>query len=252
MENQPLVSIIMPCYNTERFIAKSIESVINQTYENWELIITDGPSTDNTVSIIQKFCEHDSRIRLIIPNHHTGIAEARYTSIQNSNGEFLAFLDSDDIWVSDKLEKQVPFMQRNNYAFTYGNYKILNSDGILTGQVIQNGGIVDYETYLRNTILGCGSVMLDKKKIGQVILPDDDVNDDMALWCSIMRNGLKAYPLDEVLYLYRIRNDGASSHRFKMVRSVWKVYRKQEKLSLSKSIVCFLGYAFNAVKKRMK
>lgn len=252
MEKQPLISVIMPCYNTEKFIANSIESVINQTYTNWELIITDGPSSDNTVPIVQKFCEQDSRIHLIIPNHHIGIAEARYTSIQNAKGDYLAFLDSDDIWVVDKLEKQVTFMQSNNYAFTYGNYEILNSDGTLAGKVIQNGGIVDYNMYLKNTILGCGSVMLDKKKIGQVILPDADVNDDMALWCSIMRTGIKAYPINEVLYQYRIRNDGASSHRMKMMKSVWKVYRKQEKLSLPKSIACFMSYAFNAIKKRIK
>lgn len=252
MESQPLVSVIMPCYNTEKFIAQSIESVIYQTYINWELIITDGPSSDNTVPIVQKYCEQDSRIRIIVPDHHLGIAEARYTSIQNAKGYYLAFLDSDDIWVRDKLEKQIAFMQSNNYAFTYGNYEILNSDGTLAGKIIHNGGIVDYNMYLKNTILGCGSVMLDKKKIGQVILPAEDVNDDMALWCSIMRNGIKAYPMDEVLYQYRIRNDGASSHRIKMMKSVWKVYRKQEKLSFSKSIVCFIGYAFNALKKRLK
>ena len=141
MESQPLVSVVMPCYNTEKYIATSIESVINQTYTNWELIITDGPSSDNTVSIVKKYCEQDPRIRLIIPKQHQGIAEARHTCIQNAKGDLLAFLDSDDIWVSDKLEKQVPFMMSHNYAFTYGNYEILNSDGSLAGKVIQNGGI---------------------------------------------------------------------------------------------------------------
>lgn len=251
MESQPLVSVVMPCYNTEKYIATSIESVINQTYTNWELIITDGPSSDNTVSIVKKYCEQDPRIRLIIPKKHQGIAEARHTCIQNAKGDLLAFLDSDDIWVSDKLEKQVPFMMSHNYAFTYGNYEILNSDGSLAGKVIQNGGIVDYNKYLKNTILGCGSVMLDKKKVGQIQQPADDVNDDMGLWCSIMRHGIKAYPMEDVLYQYRIRNDGASSHRIMMVKSVWRVYRKQEKLSLPKSITCFVCYAFNAFKKRL-
>lgn len=251
MEQQPLVSVVMPCYNTERFIANSIESVMGQTYENWELLITDGPSSDSTASIVKRYCEQDQRIHLITPTKHQGIAEARYTSIQHSQGRYLAFLDSDDIWVNDKLEKQVKFMQDNGYAFTYGNYEIIDSDGKRIGKTIHNGGIVDYNKYLKNTILGCGSVMLDKEQTGPFIQPADDVNDDMALWCSIMRKGIKAYPMDEVLYLYRIRNDGASSHRFKMVKSVWRVYRKQEKLSLPKSVVCFVGYVFNAIKKRL-
>lgn len=251
MENQPLVSVIMPCYNTERYIAQSIESVLNQTYSNWELIITDGPSSDKTSDIVKKYVEQDNRIQLIVPTRHQGIAEARHTSIQNAHGRYLAFLDSDDLWVKDKLEKQVAFMEKNNYAFTYGNYEIIDMDGAPMGKVVHNGGIVDYDKYLKNTILGCGSVMLDTEKIGKILQPADDVNDDMALWCSIMRHGIKAYPMDEVLYQYRIRNNGASSQRLKMMRSVWLVYRKQEKLSLTKSMYCFSCYAFNAIKKRL-
>lgn len=251
MERCPLVSVIMPSYNTERFIAKSIDSVLNQTYANWELIISDGPSNDNTAAIVNNYCEQDQRIRLITPTKHINIAEARFTSIQNSKGRYLAFLDSDDIWVNDKLEKQVKFMQDHHYAFTYGDYEIIDSNGQRTGKTIRNGGVVDYNKYLRNTILGCGSVMLDKEQVEQIIQPADDVNDDMGLWCSILRKGIKAYPLDEVLYQYRIRNDGASSHRLKMVKSVWNVYRKQEKLSWVKSVFCFLSYGFNAIKKRL-
>ncbi len=251
MENQPLVSVIMPCYNTEKFIAKSIESVIRQTYLNWELIITDGPSSDNTASIVRAYCEQDQRIHLIVPSKRRGIADARHNSIQNARGEYLAFLDSDDIWVKDKLEKQIAFMKKEGYAFTYGNYEIIDDDGTPIGKIIRNGGVVDYNKYLRNTIIGCGSVMLDKNRIGQILQPAEDVNDDMALWCSIMRHGIKAYPMDEVLYQYRIRDDGASSQRMKMVKSVWKVYQKQEKLSLPKSVFCFTSYAFNALLKRL-
>ena len=248
----PLVSIIMPSYNAERYIAQSIESVIAQTYQNWELIITDGPSTDKTVEIAKEFCEKDNRIHLIVPQQHQDIAEARHTSIKNSKGSFLAFLDSDDIWVKDKLEKQVSFMLEHNYAFTYANYQTIDANGNITGKTIHNGGVVDYHKYLRNTIIGCGSVMIDTEKVGQILLPSNEVNDDMGLWCSLFRTGIKAYPINEVLYYYRIRNDGASSQRFKMMRSVWKVYRKQEKMSFLKSTSCFLSYAYHAIKKRIK
>lgn len=241
----------MPCYNAERYIAQSIESVLAQTYQEWELLITDGPSTDNTAEIVNDYCNKDNRIHLIIPDQHQNIAEARYTSIQHSKGKYLAFLDSDDIWVKDKLEKQVAFMIDNDEAFTYGNYQIIDSKGVLSGKTIYNGGVVDYDKYLKNTLIGCGSVMIDSDKVGKIAMPLGDVNDDMGLWCSILRNGIKAYPIDEVLYYYRVRNDGASSRRFKMMKSVWKVYRKQEQMSLWQSSVCFISYAYHAVKKRL-
>lgn len=252
MENQPLVSIIMPSYNTEKYIAKSIESVLDQTFKAWELIITDGPSTDNTQTIIKKYCEQDHRIRLIIPSKHLGIAEARHISIQNSRGKFLAFLDSDDVWKKDKLSIQIAFMEKYGYAFTYGNYEVIHSDGTFTGKIVRNNGIIDYEHYLRNTIIGCGSVMVKRDVVDPIVQPAEDVNDDMALWCSMLRKGINVYPIDKVLYQYRLRDDGASSHRMKMIKSVWKVYRKQEKLSFGKSLMCFSCYAFNALKKRLK
>lgn len=251
MDQKPLVSVIMPSYNTEKYIAKSIDSVLRQTYQNWELIITVNPSIDRTAIIAKEYCERDPRIHLITPDQHQGIAEARQTSIQQARGRYLAFLDSDDIWVHEKLEKQVKFMQDNDLAFTYGDYEIIDTNGKPTGKIIHNDGIVDYNKYLKNTIIGCGSVMLDKEKVGEIKAPSNEVNDDMGLWCSIMRRGVVAYPLGEVLYQYRVRNDGTSSQRMKMVKSVWMVYRKQERLPLSKSIWCFLCYAFNATKKRL-
>ncbi len=247
----PLVSIIMPCYNAERYISQSIESVLAQTYDNWELLITDGPSSDKTVSIVNDYCARDHRIHITIPSKHLNIAEARHASIQNAKGRFLAFLDSDDIWVENKLENQVSFMIKHNYAFTYGNYKTIDAEGKLTGKTVYNDGIVNYKKYLRNTIIGCCSVMIDTDKVKNFSLPADDVNDDMGLWCSIMRKGVQAYPINEILYYYRVRNDGASSHRMKMMKSVWNVYRKQENLSLFESIGCFISYAFNAIKKRV-
>lgn len=142
-------------------------------------------------------------------------------------------------------------MLDNNYIFTYGNYKTIDSKGNWTGRTVYNGGVIDYSKYLKNTIIGCGSVMIDAEKVGEVAMPSNEVNDDMSLWCSIMRNGVKAYPINEVLYYYRIRNDGASSRRLKMMKSVWKVYRKQENMSFLKSLNCFISYAFNAIKKRV-
>ena len=251
MENQPLVSVIMPSFNAESFIAESIESVLHQTYQNWELIITDDCSNDHTPDIVQSYCKSDPRINFAIAKQHSGIAGTRNHCLSRVKGRLVAFLDNDDIWYPEKLEKQVRFIIENNYSFVYSEYELMNEDGSPKGKIIKTAGIIDYDKYLKNTIIGSGTIMLDTNKTGRLQMPNNATSDDMALWCSIMRHGIKAYPMDEVLYQYRIRNNGASSHRMKMVKSVWKVYRKQEKLSLMKSISCFVCYAFNAFKKRL-
>lgn len=251
MNEQPLVSVIMPSYNAERYIAQSIESVLAQTYSHWELLITDDCSTDRTQEIIRSYAEKDERVKLLSRSSKQGAASARDNSIKKAKGSFVAFLDSDDIWVNDKLERQVAFMLENDCAFSYSDYELIDAESNSLHKVIRNAGIVDYRKYLRNTIIGCGSVMINTEKTGKLVSPVDGVNDDMGLWCSVLRKGFKAYPIPEVLYQYRVRNDGLSAHRFQTVKSVWHVYRQQEKLSLWFSLWCFVGYAFNAVKKRL-
>ena len=247
----PLVSIIMPCYNAERYIAQSIESVLAQTYTNWELLITDDCSTDNSVKIAQKYCLQDDRISLLVPDEHHGIAVTRNLSLSRSKGRFVAFLDNDDIWASDKLEKQINYMLKNDVGFTYASYELIDCNGVPMNKTIKTQGIIDYKKYLKNTIIGCGTVVLDTKIIGHISMPNNDTSDDMAAWLSILRKGYKAYPLDDILLKYRITDKSASSNKFKASHDVWKVYRVNEDLSLPKSVFCFICYTFNAIKKRV-
>ena len=247
----PLVSIIMPCYNAERYIAQSIESVLAQTYQNWELLITDDGSTDKSVEIISKYSKNDDRINVMVPDEHQGIARTRNMSISRARGRFMAFLDNDDMWKPEKLEKQVNFMLEKGIGFSYTSYELIDIDGVLKNKVIKTQGVVDYKKYLRNTIIGCGTVMIDRDKVGHFSMPINDTSDDMAAWLNILRKGYKAYPLDEVLQQYRVTGKSASSNKFKASRDVWKVYRKNEKLNLIKSLYSFICYAFNAVKKRV-
>ena len=247
----PLVSIIMPCYNAERYIAQSIESVLAQTYQNWELLITDDCSTDNSVKVATKYSLQDDRINLLVPDEHQGIARTRNMSISRARGRFMAFLDNDDMWKPEKLEKQVNFMLEKGIGFSYTSYELIDIDGVLKNKVIKTQGVVDYKKYLRNTIIGCGTVMIDRDKVGHFSMPINDTSDDMAAWLNILRKGYKAYPLDEVLQQYRVTGKSASSNKFKASRDVWKVYRKNEKLNLIKSLYSFICYAFNAVKKRV-
>lgn len=247
----PLVSIIMPSYNAERFIAQSIESVIAQTYENWELLITDDCSSDKTVDIVKEYCEKDKRIDLLDPRKHHGIAMTRNLSIQRAKGRFMAFLDSDDIWKSDKLEKQIGYMLDNGVAFTYSSYEIIDEQGNLKKKTVPDAGIMNYKSYLRNTIICCGTVVLDRQRIGEILTPIIATSEDMSLWLKIMKMGYDAYPVPGPLHQYRIRPGSASSNKFKSSCDVWRVYRRIEKLSWPKSAFNFLCYSFNAVKKHV-
>ena len=251
MENQPLVSIIMPSYNAEKYIAESIESVLRQTYGNWELLITDDCSSDRTPEIVQSYGENEPRIHFVIAERHSGIAGTRNQCIARAKGRFVAFLDNDDLWVPDKLEKQVRFILENDLAFVYSAYELMNEDGSPKGKTIRTAGVIDYDKYLKNTIIGSGTILLDLEKTGGLQMPYNATSDDMALWCKILKEGHCAYPMKEVLMKYRVRSNSASANKLKTAKDVWLVYRKQEKLSFFYSLTCFCCYAFNAVIKRI-
>ena len=248
---EPLVSIIMPCYNAERYVAQSIESVLAQTYQNWELLITDDGSTDKSVEIVSKYCTTDDRINILVPDEHQGIARTRNMSIARAKCKFVAFLDSDDIWYPEKLEKQVSYMLENDVAFTYSSYEVIDAQGNSKNKVVQDAGVMSYKKYLRNTIICCGTVVIDREKTGHFATPIIKTSEDMSLWLSIMKRGFDAYPVPGPLHKYRITPGSASSNKIKAACDVWRVYRKIEKLSLPVSVFNFVCYTFNAVKKHV-
>lgn len=251
MENQPLVSIIMPSYNAELFIAESIESVLHQTYKNWELLITDDCSSDKTPDIVKSYCSKNPRIDFVIAKQHSGIASTRNQCLARVKGRFVAFLDNDDLWYPEKLEKQVRFMLDKDISFSYSEYELLKEDGTPKGKTIKTAGVVDYDKYLKNTIIGSGTIMLDTDKIGRLQMPYNATSDDMALWCKILKDGHCAHPIKEVLMKYRVRSNSASANKLKAAKDVWLVYRKQEKLPFFYALTCFCCYAFNAIIKRV-
>lgn len=241
----------MPSYNAEKYIADSIESVLHQTYSNWELLITDDCSNDLTPSIVQSYANKDSRIDFVIAPQHSGIANTRNQSIARAKGRFVAFLDNDDLWVTEKLEKQLHFLLKNNLAFVYSEYELMNEDGTPKGKTIKTAGVIDYGKYLKNTIIGSGTIMLDTYKTGSLLMPINATSDDMALWCKLLKEGHKAYPVGEVLMKYRVRSNSASANKWKAAKDVWRVYRHQEKLPFFYALTCFCCYAFNATIKRI-
>lgn len=251
MENQPLVSVIMPCYNMASYISDSIKSVVSQTYPYWELLIVDDASTDKTVSIIESYSQTDSRIKFAIKTQNSGIADTRNQCIQMAQGQFLAFLDADDIWHPEKLEKQLKFMIENKVGFTYSTYDWIDEDGNTLNKFINTIGNLNYKKYLRNTIIGCSTVMIDTAIVGKVVVPHFRTSEDTATWLNILKKGHLAYAIDEPLVSYRIRRRSASSNKLKASTDLWKVYRQNDKLPFFKALYYFGCYAFNAIKKRL-
>ncbi len=245
-----LVSIITPSFNASRFIAKSIESVLNQTYQNWELLITDDCSIDNSVEIIASYTNKDSRIRLFPLKSNVGAAAARNVSIKNSMGRYIAFLDSDDTWMPEKLERQIAFMQQKGYAFTCSAYDQMSERGEKQNKIIDVPQNISYHQYLRNTIIVCLTVIIDRRQTGDFTMPIIRSSHDMALWLLIMKRGFKCYGFNEVLATYRLVSASNSSKKIKAVQDVWKVYTKIENLAVPVALFNFLGYVFNAIRKR--
>ena len=246
-----LVSIITPSYNSSKFIEECINSVITQSYIDWEMIIVDDYSTDNSRDLILKFAKEDNRINPIFLDENVGAAASRNIAIKQSKGKYIAFLDSDDIWIKDKLEKQIAFMNEKDIAFSFTCYQPISEDGMEKYSVIKAPKKMTYHSYLKNTIIGCLTVIIDKEKTGDFQMPNIRSSHDMALWLLIMKRGFSAYGLDENLAYYRIVSNSNTSKKWKAAKEVWDVYRKVEKLNIIFSVYNFIGYAYNAIKKRM-
>lgn len=251
MENQPLVSVIMPCYNMEPYISETIASVQRQTYPHWELLIVDDASTDLTAELVKKLQNEDDRIQFFVNPEHSGIADTRNQCLSMAKGRFLAFLDADDVWHPNKLERQLAFMMEHHIGFSYSSYDCIDDTGKPLEKTVKATGNLNHDAYMHNTIIGCSTVMIDKSIIGEVVVPDFRTSEDTATWLNILKKGFLAYAIDEPLTSYRIRQHSASSNKLKTSSDLWKVYRQQEKLSLFKALGCFVSYAFHAIKKRL-
>ncbi len=246
-----LVSIITPSYNSVQFVSETIKSVLGQTYQDWELLIVDDCSKDNSVVTLQMFADIDKRIKVFSLKQNVGAAAARNVALANAQGQYIAFLDSDDVWENTKLEKQLTFMKENQYAFTYSNYYVMLENGERTDNVIKAPYSLNYHQYLRNTIIGCLTVVIDRKIVGDFRMPLIKSSHDMALWLLIMKRGFKAYGLKEVLAGYRLVSTSNTSKKWRAAKDVWRVYREIEGLSFVYSIFCFCGYVINALWKRL-
>lgn len=250
-DNNTLVSIITPVYNSGRFIKETIESVQLQTYKEWEMILVDDCSTDNSKKIITDIQKTDSRIKYIELKKNSGAAVARNTAIEAARGRYIAFLDSDDIWSINKLEKQINFMTENNYGFSFTSYELIDEDGKKTNKIVNVPIKINYDGLLKNTIIGCLTVIIDRKIIGDFRMPTIRKGQDTATWLKILKKYDFAYGLNENLAKYRIVKGSISSNKLQALKRTWNIYRNIEGLSLIKSIYVFTIYVINAIRKRL-
>lgn len=245
-----LVSIIMPMHNSARYIGEAISSVIAQSYTDWELLVVDDLSTDNSVEIVKGYAQQDSRIHLLYNTRHLGMPSApRSEGVKHAKGQYIAFLDSDDCWLPRKLEEQLPLFAAPTVAIVYSNYEKISENGERTGRVVAAPSQVDYAQMLYGNIIGNLTGIYDRAKTGLVPIPDVH-HEDYAMWLSILKKGFIAKNTNAIHGLYRVMGSSVSSNKFNLLSWQWNIYRKTERLSLLKSACCYLHYAINAYRKR--
>ena len=219
-----LVSIIMPSYNTEKFIVDTINSVLNQTYKNWELIIVDDCSTDDTINIIKQF--NDGRIKFFQNDKNSGAAISRNKALTEAKGKWIAFLDSDDLWYPEKLEKQIKFMKENDYHFSYTNYEEIDEKSNSLNRLITGPRKISKRKMYNYCWPGCLTVMYDAETVGLIQIKDIKKNNDYAMWLQVCKKE-KCYLLDECLAKYRKGRTGSISNHgiIKLIKWHYKLYR---------------------------
>ncbi|WP_413498579.1 glycosyltransferase family 2 protein [Buttiauxella gaviniae] len=246
---QPLISIITATYNSERFIKDTYDSILSQTYCNWEWIITDDCSTDNTYNILRQIESRDSRVKIERNIKNSGAAVSRNNCFRRSNGMYFAFLDSDDIWIKEKLHQQLDFMM-SGCDFSFTAYEIIDENRKKLNRIIdfkQHPPIKYKDLLKKNATIGCSTVMLRRSACEGLQMPLLRTGQDYATWLLVLKNGVSAYHLPQVLTQYRIVKNSISRNKIKKAKRQWQIYREIEKLDLIQSIICFCHYSVKAI-----
>ena len=236
-----LVSIITPTYNCAKYIGRTIESVQAQTYTNWEMIIVDDQTKDNTKEIVEGYMKDDSRIKYHLLEVNSGAAVARTTAMELAKGSYMAFLDSDDIWTPNKLKKQLYWMEKTGHAFTCTAYEQIDEDDKLLGKTIKTITQTDYNRLLLDCPVGNSTVMYNVEKMGKFEVPNIRKRNDDALWLTMLKKEKYIWGMPDVLMKYRIRQNSISSNKLKVIKYHWILYREIEHLSIPRSVF-HIGY----------
>lgn len=251
---EELISIIVPVYHVENYIAQTMDCVYEQTYEKWELLLIDDCGGDNCVKIMEDYIRQkgDSRIRLIHQPSNMGAAKARNRGLKEAKGRYIAYLDADDLWTPDKLERELAYLKEKEAAFVFTGYEFADQNGNGTGKVVRVPESLNYKEALKNTTIFTSTVMFDTEKISKEMLEMPVMkSEDTALWWRILRNGYVAWGLNENLVKYRRAGRSLSSNKLEAMRRIWTLYRKAEGMSILNSAYHFCFWAVRAVKRRV-
>lgn len=241
------VSIIMASYNSAPYIEEAIASVVSQSFTNWELLVSDDCSSDGTVEMVSGIARDEPRIRLLTSDRNRGPAAVRNDAIEQATGQFIAFLDSDDLWKPEKLERQIAFMREREVAFSFTSYDRIDEGGrFISSHHVSRP--VSYGDLLKSCVIGCLTAVYDRDRLGKMFMPDIRKRQDFALWLQILKKVDHAVPLEESLASYRVRSGSVSANKFVAASYTWSVYRDVEKLDMFRSIYYFVHYAYNGVR----
>ena len=245
------VSIIIPVHNAKNYIDETVNSVLSQTEKDWELILAENGSDDGTAEELERLSLTDERIR-VLRLTTKGVALARNEGLKASKGRYIAFLDADDLWKPEKLEKEIRFMQETNAAFAFTGYEFGDENAAPTGKIVHVPETLNHKQAMKNTTIFTSTVMFDTNLIDKEKLFMPNIkSEDTALWWSVLRQGYLAHGLNENLVLYRRPAKSLSSNKIEALRRIWNLYRKWEKLSFFKSCWYFVNWAFRAVGRRI-
>ena len=244
-----LVSIITPSYNSEKYISETIQSVLNQTYPHWEMIIVDDGSTDQTTSIINEFCAKDSRIKRLSLTKNSGPAVARNTAIEIAKGDFMTFIDADDVWFSTFLENSINTIQENHISFVFSSYRRAdeNLNFVYSDFIVPQK--VTYSDILKSNSISCLTAFIDCKKLGKKYMPNIKKRQDMGLWLNYLKEIPFAYGIQEPQAIYRIRKNSLSRKKSDLLKYQWEFYREIEKLSVIQSFYYMLHWMIRGFMK---
>lgn len=239
-----LVSILIPTFNAEKFIKAAVESVQKQTYENWEMILVDDASTDETVKIIADFAQKDSRIKHYQLQTNSGNGFARNIALEKASGKYIAFLDADDLWFPEKLEKQIQFLKANNLSFTFSFYDCIDDNGNNLNRRVQTPIPLTYKQLFFCNYVGNLTAIYDADFFGKIKLQSSQKRQDWRLWLTILKQIKTAEAVPESLALYRIRKDSISSSKFKLIKHNFGVYREFHGYNLVFSVFLMMRFLF--------
>lgn len=251
MNDTALVSVIMPVFRAEAYLPQAIDSVLAQTYFNWELLILDDQSPDGAWEIAQRYARKDARIRCIQNEHNLGVAQTRNRGIDLSRGEWIAFLDSDDVWHADKLERQLAAAARTDADLIYSAYAMFHDHDRRRAEYLVPAK-TSYKDMLRENVIGCSTVLMRRSALGEHRFRSDFYHEDYSLWLELLRSGLSAAGCPEVLVEWRISENARSFNKLNAAKNRWRVYRQAEKLPIWKCALYFIIYAARGFRKVRK